>query len=164
MKSLLNKIFVSNPTRKHWDVPIYLSFLIAFWFILIPSVILFFRTAYFGYRGDCMLRYLANWGEFEYWCIYKVINEEGVGHIDQCWHEIKDMPKGALEYIHRELNLVSKSTEKWGCIFEYVDDKQNPIRYRYRLSSTIQCSVEKFLLKILPEPKFNNNLPFKFWG
>ena len=164
MKSFLDKIFVSNPTRKHWDVPIYLSFLITFWFILIPSVILFFRTAYFGYRGDCMLRYLANWGEFEYWCIYKVINEEGVGHIDQCWHEIKDMPKRVLEYIHKELKLVSKSTEKWGCLFEFVDEKWNPIKHRYDLNATIQCSVEKFLFNILPEPRLRDKIPFKLWG
>lgn len=163
MKSFLNKIFVSNPTRKHWDYPIYFVILLFLSVPLISSTMLFFSTAYLGDEGNCMLRYLARWGEFEYWCTYLSI-EDWEWHIDQCWHEIKDMPKSTLESLEQNYKLVSKSTEKWGCIFEYVDDKWNPIKYRYRLSSTIQCSVEKFLLKILPEPKFNDNFPFKFWG
>lgn len=163
MKSLLNKIFVSNPTRRHWDYPIYFVIFLYLSVPLISSTMLFFSTAYFGDKGNCMLIYLARWGEFEYWCTYIDV-KSWERHIDQCWHEIKDIPKTALENLEQNYKLLSKSTEKWGCIFEYVDDKWNPIKYRYRLSSTIQCSVEKFLLKILPEPKFNDNLPFKFWG
>lgn len=163
MKSFLNKIFVPNPTRRHWDYPIYFVILLLLSAPLISSTMLFFSTSYFGDKGNCMLRYLARWGEFEYWCSYLSI-KSWEGHIDQCWHEIKDMPKSTLENIQKEYKLLSKSTEKWGCIFEYVDDKWNPVKYRYRLSSTLQCSVEKFLLKILPEPKFNDNIPFKLWG
>ena len=74
------------------------------------------------------------------------------------------MPKGALEYIHRELKLVSKSTEKWGCLFEFVDEKWKPIKHRYDLNATIQCWVEKFLFKMLPEPSLRDKIPFKvFW-